>query len=209
MKTLLQINASMFVGGGQSTRLADQFVAAWRASNPGAGVVVRDLGREPVPHLSAERFGAFLSKPEERTAEQAAVLAYSDALVEEIKRADVVVIGLPMYNFGVPSTLKAYFDHIARAGVTFRYTPTGPVGLLTGKEAYVFATRGGLYVGTPLDTETAYVRDFLRFLGIDRVNFVYAEGLSMDAARKEAALAEAQHSIERLTTGTLADKLAA
>ncbi len=198
MKTLLQINASMFARAGQSTRLADQFVAAWRASNADAEVIVRNLGRDPVPHLTAERFGAFLAKPDARTAEQAAVLGYSDALITEIKRADIVVIGLPMYNFGVPSTLKAYFDHIARAGVTFRYTPTGPEGLLSGKEAYIFATRGGLYEGTPLDTQTSYVRDFLRFLGIEEVNFVYAEGLNMDTVRKEAALAEAHRSIDRL-----------
>ena len=102
----------------------------------------------------------------------------------------MIVIGLPMYNFGVPSTLKAYFDHVARAGVTFRYTATGPVGLLTGKKAYVFATRGGLYAGTPLDTQTAYVRDFLRFLGIADVEFVYAEGLAVGAERKDAALRE-------------------
>ena len=93
----------------------------------------------------------------------------------------MIVLGLPMYNFGVPSTLKAYFDHVARAGVTFRYTANGPVGLLTGKEVYVFATRGGIYAGTPLDTQTTYVRDFLRFLGIDDVEFVYAEGLNMGA----------------------------
>ena len=103
-----------------------------------------------------------------------------------------------MYNFGVPSTLKAYIDHIARAGATFKYTEKGPVGLLTGKNAYVFATRGGLYAGTPLDTQTAYVRDMLHFLGIDDVEFVYAEGLAIGAERKAAALSQAQRAIERL-----------
>ena len=161
MTTLLQINSSMFSAGGQSSRLADQFVTAWRASNPGAEVIVRDVDRDAVPHLDAERFGAFLAKPEDRTAAQQAVVDYSDTLIDELKRADVIVLGLPMYNFGVPSMLKAYFDHIARAGVTFRYTEKGPVGLLTGKKAYVFATRGGLYAGTPRDTQTTYVRDFL------------------------------------------------
>ncbi len=204
MKTLLQINASMFAGDGQSTRLADAFVAASRDRNPGATAIVRDLGREPVPHLTAERFAAFLAKPEERDAAQRAVAAYSDTLIEELKRADVIVIGLPMYNFGVPSTLKAYFDHIARAGLTFRYTDKGPVGLLTGKKAYVFATRGGLYAGTPLDTQSAYVRNFLRFVGIADVNFVYAEGLNIDIARKEAALAEARARITRLAAPPVA-----
>ena len=96
-----------------------------------------------MPHLTAERFGAFLAKPEARTPEQQAVVDYSDALIDELRAADTIVIGLPMYNFGVPSTLKAYFDHIARAGDTFSYTENGPVGLLTGKKANVFATRGG------------------------------------------------------------------
>jgi FMN-dependent NADH-azoreductase len=196
--TLLQINASIFSSQGQSTRLADEFVAAWRASNPGAKVVVRSLAESTVPHLDAERFGAFLAKAGERSSEQQDVVDYSDALIDELKRADVLVLGLPMYNFGVPSTLKAYIDHIARAGATFKYTDKGPVGLLTGKKAYVFATRGGLYAGTPLDTQTAYVRDMLRFLGIDDVEFVYAEGLAIGAERKAAALSEAQRAIERL-----------
>jgi FMN-dependent NADH-azoreductase len=199
MKTLLQINASLFANGGQSTRLADQFVAAWGANNPGATVIVRDLAVDTVPHLTAERFGAFLAKPEERDVAQQAVAAFSDALIDELKRADVIVFGLPMYNFGVPSTLKAYFDHVARAGITFRYTATGPVGLLTGKQAYVFATRGGMYVGTPLDTQTTFVRDILRFLGIADVEFVYAEGLAIGVERKEAALRDAQVAIARLT----------
>jgi FMN-dependent NADH-azoreductase len=196
--TLLQINASIFSNHGQSTRLADEFVAAWRAGNPGAKVVVRNLAEDTVPHLDAERFGAFLAKPGERSSEQQAVVDYSDALIDELKRADVLVLGLPMYNFGVPSTLKAYIDHIARAGATFKYTDKGPVGLLTGKKAYVFATRGGLYAGTPLDTQTAYVRDMLRFLGIDDVEFVYAEGLAIGAEQKAAALSKAQRAIERL-----------
>ena len=197
--TLLQINASIFSNHGQSTRLADEFVAAWRASNPGAKVIVRNLAEETVPHLDADRFGAFLAKPGERSVEQQSVVEYSDALIDELKRADVLVLGLPMYNFGVPSTLKAYIDHIARAGATFKYTEKGPVGLLTGKKAYVFATRGGLYAGTPLDTQTAYVRDMLRFLGIDDVEFVYAEGLAMGDAPKNAALTKARDSIRRLT----------
>ena len=197
--TLLQINASIFSNHGQSTRLADEFVAAWRAGNPGAQVVVRNLAENAVPHLDAERFGAFLAKPAERSVEQKAVVDYSDALIDELKRADVLVLGLPMYNFGVPSTLKAYIDHIARAGETFKYTDKGPVGLLTGKKAYVFATRGGLYAGTPLDTQTTYVRDLLRFLGIDDVEFVYAEGLAINAEQNAAALSKAQRAIGRLT----------
>jgi FMN-dependent NADH-azoreductase len=110
----------------------------------------------------------------------------------------VIVLGLPMYNFGPPSTLKAYFDHVARAGVTFRYTDSGPVGLVTGKKVYVFAARGGLYAGTPRDTQTQYVRDFLAILGMNDVEFVYAEGLAVSEAAKHQGIARAHAHIDRL-----------
>ena len=198
MNTLLQLKTSLFSDHGQSSRLAADIVAQWLAAHPGGEVITRDLAKDPVPHLTAERFQAFLAKPEERTPQQVAVAAYSDGLISELQQADVIVLGLPMYNFGVPSTLKSYFDHIARAGRTFRYTEKGAVGLLTGKKAIVVATRGGLYAGTPLDTQTAYIRDFLRFIGIADVEFVYAEGLAMGDAPKAAALAKAQAAIRAL-----------
>jgi len=192
MTTLLQINSSINAEEGQSSRLAAHFIAAFRERDPAAQIVRRDLVADPVPHLTAERFGAFLAKPEERTAAQQRAVAYSDELIAELQRADVIVLGLPMYNFGVPSQLKAYFDHIARAGVTFRYTSDGPRGLLTGKKAYVFATRGGSYAGTALDTQTGYVRDFLGFLGISDVEFAYAEGLAVSPQSRDSSLAKAQ-----------------
>ena len=198
MSTLLQLNTSIFTAEGQSSRLANEYVAGWRARNPGGKVIERDFAREPVPHLSAGTFHAFLTKPGERSVAQNAEVAYSDALIDELKQADVIVLGLPMYNFGVPSTLKAYFDHIARAGVTFRYTEKGPEGLLTGKKILVFATRGGLYAGTPRDTQTTYIRDFLRLLGLTDVEFVYAEGLNMGESGKQAALVQAKGAIQRL-----------
>jgi FMN-dependent NADH-azoreductase len=204
MKTLLQIKSSIFSDGGQSSRLAERFVAAWRESNPGGRVIVRDLARDPVPHLDAARFGAFLAKPEERTPEQRAVVDYSDTLIGELKRADVVVLGLPMYNFGLPSTLKAYFDHVGRAGETFKYTEKGPVGLLTGKKVYVFAARGGMYAGTPGDTQTPFIRMFFSFIGMDDIEFVYAEGLAISEESKEKALARAQAQIDRLGQPELA-----
>lgn len=198
MKTLLQIDSSLFSGHGQSSQLARTFAQRWLDLNAGR-VVTRDLAREEIPHLTAERFQAFLARPEERTPEQQAVAGYSQALIDELKAADVIVLGLPLYNFGVPSQLKAYFDHVARAGITFRYTANGAEGLLTGKKAYVFATRGGLYAGTPLDTQTNYVRDFLRFLGIEDVEFIHAEGLAMGEPAKTQALASAAHAIRRLS----------
>ena len=196
--SLLQISASIHSDSGQSSQLASQFVQAYRQHHPDARIVRRDLAGQSVPHLSAERFGALQSKVGERTAEQRGVVEYSDALIAELRDADVIVLGLPMYNFGVPSQLKAYFDHIARAGETFRYTDKGPVGLLNGKKAYIFAARGGLYAGTALDTQTGYVRDFLRFIGIEQIEFVYAEGLALSADSRAAGLARAGEQIERL-----------
>lgn len=198
MTTVLTINASIHHGRGQSSQLAEQFVTAFRQTHPDAKVLRRDVAAIPVPHLDAERFGAFAAAPHERTAAQASVVAYSDALVDELRQSDILVLGLPMYNFGVPSQLKAYFDHVARAGVTFKYTDQGAIGLLTGKKAYVFATRGGLYAGTPMDTQTSYVRSFLQFLGITEVEFVYAEGLGISAQTKAEGLAKAGADIARL-----------
>ena len=198
MKTLLEVRSSINSDQGQSSRLAARFVAQWRAAHPGGRVIVRDLAKAPVPHLDADRFGAFVAKPDQRTPEQQAIVGYSDALITELKSADVIVLAVPMYNFGVPSTLKAYFDHVARAGVTFRYTDKGPIGLLTGKHAVVFATRGGRYAGTPLDSQTPYLTAFLAFLGITDVEFVYAEGLAIGDAAREAALSGARARIDQL-----------
>ncbi|MEI6268638.1 MAG: NAD(P)H-dependent oxidoreductase [Methylococcaceae bacterium] len=199
MKTLLQINSSIFSSGGQSTQLADQFVGAWHIKEPDTQIIVRDLASDPIPHLDTQRVLAFFAQAETRTPEQKAYIAESDRLIDELKQARIIVIGLPMYNFGIPSTLKAYFDQIARAGVTFRYTENGPEGLLTGKKVYIFATRGGLYAGTPLDSQTNYVRDFLVFLGITDVEFIYAEGLNTNETAKEAALDHAKLRISQLT----------
>lgn len=184
MRTILQINSSLFASQGASSRLADELVERLAAQSP-ARVIVRDLGRDPLPHLDAERFAALAGE--------------TDPVIEELRAADTVVIGLPMYNFGIPSPLKAWFDHVARAGLTFRYRADGTSeGLLAGKKAYVLATRGGIYAGTAGDLQTPYVRTFLAFLGITDVEFVYAEGLALGEAARDAALAEAHRRIEAL-----------
>lgn len=108
-------------------------------------------------------------------------------------------MGVPMYNFGVPSVLKAYFDHIARAGITFRYTANGPVGLLEDRPVYILAARGGLYAGTANDSQTPFIRSFLGFIGLKNLHFVYAEGLNMGDNQKESSLEEAGRAIEALT----------
>lgn len=198
MRTLLQLESSLYSSQGQSSRLAGEFVAAWLRRHPEDRVLRRDLARQPVPHLDAETFRAFGTAAESRTPAQRAAVAASDALIAELQAADVLVLGVPMYNFGVPSTLKAYFDHVARAGVTFRYTASGPEGLLKNKKAYVFATRGGRYRGTPRDTQSDYLRQFLGFLGISDIEFVYAEGLAMGEDERDGALADAGTHIQRL-----------
>ena len=189
---LLKLTSSLFSAEGQSSRLADEFTAAFVTAHPQTHVISRDLAQQPLPHLSAARFTALVTPAAERTPEQAVIAAEADALVAELRDSQVLVLGLPMYNFGVPSTLKAYFDHVARAGVTFRYTENGPQGLLTGKKVYVLATRGGRYVGTALDSETAYIRDFLGFLGMTEVEFIYAEALNMGGADAAWEAARAQ-----------------
>jgi FMN-dependent NADH-azoreductase len=187
MARILQLNSSLHGSVGQSSRLASE-LAAELARSRGADRVVRDLALDPVPHLTEARFAAFTTPAAERTLAQQRYVAESDTLIDELRRADVLVIGLPMYNFGVPSTLKAWMDHVARAGVTFRYTPEGPVGLLRGKRAYVIATRGGRYAGTPRDLQSGFVRQFLNFIGIEDVEFIYAEGLALGSDARNSAV---------------------
>jgi FMN-dependent NADH-azoreductase len=195
MTTLLHLNSSIFSSEGHSSQLATEFVNASLKHLNSTKIIVRDLALDPPPHLDAQRVTAFFTPAEQRTAEQQVFIAESDALIAEIIAADIIVLGLPMYNFGIPSTLKAYLDQIARAGITFRYTETGPVGLLSEKKVYIFASRGGCYAGTPLDSETRYIRDFLGFLGLTDVEIVYAEGLNMGDAVKLPSLASAKEQL--------------
>jgi FMN-dependent NADH-azoreductase len=129
---------------------------------------------------------------------QAKAAAAADQRVAELKAADVLVIGVPMYNFGIPSTLKAWFDHVARAGATFRYTAGGPEGMLKHKKAYLFLTRGGQYAGTDADLQAPYLRRFLGFLGIEDVEYIYVEGLAMGAEIVRNAVEQAGSCIEAL-----------
>jgi FMN-dependent NADH-azoreductase len=198
MNNLLLIRSSLLLGDGQSNQLADRFVTAWQAANPEGRVIVRDLATDPVPHLDLARVGAFGTPPEQRTPEQRALVAESDALIAELQGADTVVFGLPLYNFGMPSTLKAYFDHVARAGITFRYTAEGPEGLIKGKRVYVFTTRGGHYKGQAHDTQTPFVRTLLGFLGMTDVRFVHAEGLALGDESRQAGLQAAEAEIDAL-----------
>lgn len=176
---ILQINASMRSAEGHSTRVAQDIVARLQQQFPQARVHTRDLARQPAPVVDEAALAAFFAADAERSAEQAARVAESDALIAEVDAADILVLGVPMYNFGIPSQLKNWIDAILRAGVTFRYTEQGPEGLLKGKKAYVGFARGGHYRDTPADTQTAYLQTVLEFVGITEIGFVYAEGLNM------------------------------
>ena len=194
MKTLLHIKSSIFGDDGQSSQLAEHFVQQWLQKNPQGKVVVRNLVEDNFPHLDAEIVGALMSPVEDRNLEQQRVIDRSDALVAELAQADQIVMGVPMYNFAVPSQMKAYFDLLARAGVTFKYTEQGPVGLLEDKPVYLFATRGGLYRDSGVDFQIPFVKQFLGFIGFKTVEVIYAEGLSM-SGQAEISLAQANEQI--------------
>lgn len=190
---LLQINASARRDGANSTKLANTVVERLVAAHAGAQVTVRDLAAHPVTVLDEAALGALFTPADQRSAAQAAVVAEYDALIAEVQAHDAIVLGVPMYNFGVPVQLKAWIDAIARAGVTFRYTENGPEGLIKGKTVYVALARGGLYRDQPHDTQVPYLKTVLGFLGLTDVRFIYAEGLNMgpEAAAKGFAKAEA------------------
>jgi FMN-dependent NADH-azoreductase len=194
--TILQINSSARGASSHSTGLANAIVERLRAAQPQATHIVRDLAQTPHPALDEAALQALFTPAEQRTPEHAARVALDDALIAEIQAADVVVLGVPMYNFGVPAQLKNWIDAISRAQVTFRYSEKGPEGLLKGKKVYVALTRGGQYRNTPSDTQVPYLKTILSFLGMTDVQFVYAEGLGMGAEAEQNALASARSQIE-------------
>lgn len=196
---LLQITASILGENSQSTKLSNDFVARWRQQHPQGRVLVRDLGAQPLPHFDAEYLTALSTPADQRSADQAARVAQADGLIAELKSATVLVLAVPMYNFGVPSQLKAWIDYVARAGSTFRYTSNGPEGLAGDRPTVVFATRGGQYKDTAKDSQTPYLRTFLNFIGINDIEFVYAEGLAV-AERQAQSLQQAQDSAKALLT---------
>ncbi|MGR6873154.1 FMN-dependent NADH-azoreductase [Pseudomonas sp. HK3] len=199
MSTLLQINTGIFADQSHSTVLANEFTAQYIASHEGTEVVIRDLIADPIPHLDATIIGAFSSEESTRTPQQHDILDRSQALIDELANADAVVVGLPMYNFSVPSQFKAYMDQIARAGITFKYTATGPEGLLKDKPVYVVAARGGIHAGQASDSQTALIKTFFDFIGFKNVQFIFAEGLNMGDEVQQKALIDAKQAINTLT----------
>jgi len=197
---VLQINSSARTTGSHSTRLAGDIVQ--RLGD--ATLTVRDLGKQPLPALDEAALGALFTPADQRSPAQSARVAQDDAVIAEVQAADVLVLGVPMYNFGVPAALKNWIDAIARAGVTFKYTDKGPVGLLTGKKVYVALARGGLYRDTPADSQVPYLKAVLGFLGMTDVQFFYAEGLAMGPEAEQKALASATAQIDAAFAETVA-----
>ena len=195
---ILQINSSARSNQSHSSRIAGEIVARLRHAHPDAALLLRDLGHEPHPELGETALQALFTPAAERTTEQAERVALDDARIAEVQAADVLVLGVPMYNFGVPAQLKNWIDAIARAGVTFRYGANGAEGLLKGKKVIVALTRGGLYRNTPADTQVPYLRTVLGFLGMTDIEFIYAEGQAMGAASEQAAFASAREQIGEL-----------
>ena len=189
---ILQINASARRNGANSTQLANTIVARLQAVNPAATRTLRDLAVTPHPVLDEAALGALFTPADQRTPAQAARVALDDALIAEIQAHDTIVLGVPMYNFGISVQLKSWFDAIARAGATFRYTEAGPEGLLKGKKVYVALARGGLYRDTANDSQVPYLKMMLGFLGLTDVSFIYAEGLAMGAEAVTKGFAQAE-----------------
>jgi FMN-dependent NADH-azoreductase len=199
----LIVNSAATGEASVSARLTSEFATRLKQRDPNAVLTIRDVGANPLPHLTAETVGAIRGAA--NTEEERRALALSDALIAELRDADLIVIGAPMYNFGIPSTLKAWFDHVLRAGVTFRYTAEGPEGLVKGKRAIVIESRAGFYSegpGAASDSQEPHLRTMLAFMGIEDVTFVRAEKLAFGpeavAEAIDAAIGQLDHAAEEL-----------
>ncbi|MBT1449505.1 NAD(P)H-dependent oxidoreductase [Glaciecola sp. XM2] len=186
MKQVLVVNSSLQGKAGNSHKASDAYLAAL-SNKQEIEVTNIDLNELLLPHLSGAEMAAWGIPSEQRTEEQAQLASWSETFIAQIQRADEIIFAVPMYNFGMPSALKAFFDRVVRAGVTFRYTENGPEGLLKGKQATVIAARGGKYVGTDMDTQTPYIKNLLGFIGLVDAKFFYLEGLAMGEASANEA----------------------
>ena len=193
---ILVVSSSANGDASVSNGLVARFVDSVRETNPAAHVVLRDVGARPLPHLTRETVAAIKGEPKSQAELEARAL--SDALVGELQQADLIVIASPMYNFGISSTLKSWFDHIARAGVTFRYTGNGPEGLLKGKKTVAILSRAGFYSegpGTAMDGQEPYLRAMLGFIGLDDVTWIRAEKLAFGPDVAGAVIEEAAEAL--------------
>jgi len=196
MANILVLNSSVLGDGSVSKVLVGEAVGRLLEANPGATVVERDLGTAPIPHLITANVAGVRGVP--ATEPELAARALSDKLIAELRAADTIVIGAPMYNFCIPTGLRAWFDYILRAGETFKYSEAGPQGLLTGKRVIVIESRGGLSSQGPaqaIDFQEPYLRTLLGFIGPTDVAFIHAEKLGFGPDAREAALAAAKQAL--------------
>jgi FMN-dependent NADH-azoreductase len=202
MSKVLVLNSSALGSASVSNQLVQDVLAELRARDPRLIVTVRDLGANPIPHLNSDSATA-LRGAAPRNEAQAAAQELSDTLIAELKAADTIVIGAPMYNFGIPSTLKAWFDYVLRAGITFRYTEAGPVGLLEGKRAIVIESRGGYYsegATKVLDSQEPHLKTLLGFVGIKDTTFIRVEKLAFGPEARQQAFEGARAQLGQLLT---------
>ncbi|MGZ8287356.1 MAG: FMN-dependent NADH-azoreductase [Allosphingosinicella sp.] len=204
MTNVLIIDSAATGEASVTRRLTGELEAILRGRGP-VRIVRRDVGANPVPHLTAETTPAIRGAKAETDAARDAI-ALSDALIAELKAADLVVIGAPMYNFGMASTLKSWFDHVARAGITFRYSEAGPEGLLKGKKTIVIESRAGLYSSGPsaaMDSQEPHLRTLLGFMGLDDMTFVRVEKLAFGPDQAAASIAQAIEELRDLAAEEL------
>ncbi|AXU95271.1 MAG TPA: FMN-dependent NADH-azoreductase [Erwinia persicina] len=200
MSKVLVLKSSILAGYSQSGQLADHLVSEWKAAHPGDDVTERDLAANPIPVLDGELVGALRPSDAALTPRQQEALDLSNELIAELQAHDTIVITAPMYNFNIPTQLKNYFDLVARAGVTFRYTEQGPEGLIKGKKVVVLSSRGGIHKDTPSDLLTPYLTLFLGFLGMSDVQFVFAEGIGYGPEVAAKAASDAKEVISQIVT---------
>jgi len=198
---ILHIDSSVTGGNSVSRRLTRSIVHEWQRAHPDAAVTYRDLAAEAPDHLSSEILGARFAPADQHSAAQREQMRLDEELLEEFLAADLIVLGAPMYNFSVPSQLKAWIDRVLVAGRTFRYTADGPVGLVGGKKVVIASTRGGIYseadAAKVMDHQEAYLRAALGFIGLTDVSIIRAEGVNM-SDRRDRAIASAKDQIHEL-----------
>ncbi|SEK30864.1 FMN-dependent NADH-azoreductase [Pseudomonas sp. NFIX51] len=198
MSRVLIIESSARQQDSVSRQLTQTFIKQWQAAHPGDQITVRDLAVTPVPHLDINLLGGWMKPAGQRNEIEETSLQRSNELTDELLAADVLVMAAPMYNFAIPSTLKAWLDHVLRAGVTFKYTATGPQGLLNGKRAYVLTARGGIYAGSTADHQEPYLRQVMGFIGIHDVEFIHAEGMNLGGDFQEKGLNQANAKLAQV-----------
>lgn len=189
MKKILNIVSSPRGGASYSIQLAEAIIGKLQAAYPGSTVKTVDLAKQQWPHLEEVHIGSFYTPAEKHTDEHRAAIRHSEEAIRDIQESDILVIGAPMYNFSIPSTLKAWIDHIVRKGVTFNYSEKGPEGLLKGKKVYVVLASGGVFSDGPYkqaDFVEPYLKFILSFIGLSDINFVRVEGLSIPGVKDKA-----------------------